>query len=335
MELIPTLLILLVLCSIATLIAKRINISTVIGLIITGIIIGTEPLQPILIGSHKEIILTLGNLGLLFLMFTAGLEVSWSLLYKERKDSFLIALFGGLTPFFLGTGVFLLLDFPLEAALTIGVCISITAEATKARVLLELKKLKTKVGSLMMGAGIVDDIIGVTLFLLVIYLATQNVNAHEPLMLSATLGVFFLGIFIHHLIGREHTAITAIEDISLYLVVPFFFIAMGIHFSFSSLSINPLFLILIITVAVLGKLIGTLATHPFITDLTLRQLFLIGWGMNSRGAVELAIAFIAYFLGLIGPTIYSSLIIMALVTTMGFPLIIKSIIRKDAQIMDE
>lgn len=335
MELILSLVILLAICTVTTLIAKNIKVSTVIGLIVTGIIIGTEPLQSIFIGSHKETILTLGNVGLLFLMFTAGLEVSWSLLYKERKDSFIVATFGAFTPFLLGTGIFVLLDFPLEAALSIGVCISITAEATKARVLLELKKLKTKVGSLMMGAGIVDDIMGVTLFLAVIYLTTHNFSAKEPLMLTLTLGAFFLGIIVHHLMGREHTLIAGMEDISLYLFVPFFFIAMGIHFSFSSLTINPIFLILIITVAVFGKLFGTMATRPFITDLKLRQLFLIGWGMNSRGAVELAIAYIAFSLGLISAPIYSSLVIMALVTTLSFPIIVKSIIRKDPQIMDE
>ena len=48
-----------------------------------------------------------------------------------------------------------------------GIAISITAEATKARVLLELKKLRTRIGSAMMGAGIIDDILGLVLFIIV------------------------------------------------------------------------------------------------------------------------------------------------------------------------
>jgi len=76
-------------------------------------------------------------------------------------------------------------------------------------------------------------------------------------------------------------------------------------------------------------MIGTLITYPFL-DFTFRQLYLIGWAMNSRGAIEIALALIAFKEGLIPVDVYSSLIIMALVTTFTFPFIITRMIKKRA-----
>ena len=56
--------------------------------------------------------------------------------------------------------------------------------------------------------------------------------------------------------------------------------------------------------------------------------------MNSRGAVELAIALIAFRSGLIPTELYSSLVIMALFTTLLFPFIIIRMIKKDSRIMN-
>jgi len=56
--------------------------------------------------------------------------------------------------------------------------------------------------------------------------------------------------------------------------------------------------------------------------------------MNSRGAIELAFALIAFRTDLISADIYSSLIIMALITTIAFPFVIAPIIRKNPRIMD-
>jgi len=56
--------------------------------------------------------------------------------------------------------------------------------------------------------------------------------------------------------------------------------------------------------------------------------------MNSRGAVELALLFIAFNLRILDTDIYSSLVIIALVTTLLFPFVVRSMIRKEPRIMN-
>jgi Kef-type K+ transport system membrane component KefB len=92
-------------------------------------------------------------------------------------------------------------------------------------------------------------------------------------------------------------------------------------------------LLIIIGIAMAGKLAGTFLTKPF-TKLNWKQLHLIGWGMNSRGAIELALALIAFRSALIPVELYSSLVIMALTTTLIFPFVITRMIKKEPGLMN-
>jgi len=89
----------------------------------------------------------------------------------------------------------------------------------------------------------------------------------------------------------------------------------------------------VVAVAIAGKLVGTMLAYPF-SSLSLRQLMLVGWGMNSRGVIELVIANIALSAGLIDSKLYSAIVFMSIVTTLIFPLAIKSALRKDPTLMD-
>lgn len=317
-----------------TIAAKKLNISVVIGLITSGIILGSPEIKRILIGSNTEFILGLGNFGFLTLMFLAGMEISWCMLYKERKEALFLAIFAATIPLFLGFSAFFTLGFPLKTCLIVGISMSITAEATKARVLLELDKLDTEVGSLMMGAGIIDDILGLFLFAIVSYFFTGKAATQELYQTILAICVFFLGILVHKFIGRHKKFVSQAERFLLLFLIPFFFISMGIHFSFQSILLNPKFLLIILTIAITGKILGSMASEPFV-QLGWKQLYLVGWGMNSRGAVELALALLAYQAGFIERDIYSSLVIMALMTTLVFPFIIRKMIKKTPDIMGE
>ena len=77
---------------------------------------------------------------------------------------------------------------------------------------------------------------------------------------------------------------------------------------------------------------GALLATPF-TDLSMRQCHLIGWGMNSRGAIELVIATFAFSNNMIPIEIYSGLVVMALVTTLIFPIVMKILISHDRSIL--
>lgn len=318
----------------STLLARKLKISSVVGLILCGIVLGSPPVERFLIGSNTEVILWLGKLGFFALVFFAGLEISWCMLYKERKEALIVAFFAALIPLTLGISTFIALGFSLVTCFTIGISMSITAEATKAQELLELGKLDSDVGVVMMGAGIIDDVLALSLFAGATYFFTGKANTHEFTKVIIAIGVFILGIAVHRYVGRHKKIVSTAERLLLVFVIPFFFISIGIDFSFSSLFLNPLLLIIILIIAITGKIIGSLIAKPF-THLTWKQLYLVGWGMNSRGAIELALVLLAYQAGLIERDVYSSLVIMALVTTLLFPFILKRMLKKNPDIMGE
>jgi len=332
MHILLTLVSILIISGIFTYIAPKLKIPREVALIISGLLIGNTLLKDIIIKNHETTLSTLSMVALISLMFLAGIESSWKLLFKEKKDSLIIAVFSAIIPFIFGTAILYVFGYPAMTALITGVCLTITAEATKARTLLELKKIKTKVGSTMMSAGFIDDLLGIITFTLIL-IFLKSVYTREGLILIATIMFFFIGLTTKKLLGRDNKILIKLEKILLLFLIPFFFVSMGIHFELNSLILNPLIVVLIIVVATISKLIATLLTKPF-TTFSYEQLNLIGWAMNSRGAIELALALIAFKASLIPIEIYSSLVLMTLITTLTFPFIITRIIKKQPKIMN-
>ncbi len=315
------------------LIGNKLKISPVVSMIIAGLVIGSSALKEIIIEPNISYVLSLGDFGLLCLMLFAGMESSWSMLYKEKKDSVIIAVFATFIPLLLGLFTFLLMGFPLSTSLIVGICMCITAEATKAKELLELKKLKTKIGSLLMGAGILDDLIGITLFIGSVYLFTNTLITKETIIIFGGIAAFLTGIFIQKVTGKKRYKIPYVENFLFFFIVPFFFISMGLYFNLIVLTLNPFLLAIIIITAISGKILGVMLARPFI-KLHIKQLYLVGWGMNSRGAIELVIVFTAFKVGLLDPILYSGLVVMALTTTFIFPFFIRRMIKKNPKIMN-
>lgn len=332
MHIIITLMICIVISFLFTKFAKKLKLSAVIGLIIAGIVMGS-PLLALFIEPNTGVILDLGSLGLIFLMFLAGMEVSFDMLKKEEKDSLIVGSLATIVPFLMGFVAFLFLGFSFFTSLTVGICMSITAEATTSLVLLELNKLKTRIGSLMLESGIIDDILGISLFVFVVYLFTGNFTTGEVITLVLSVAGFGIGIIVNKFLGREHEKINYLENFLMIFVIPFFFISLGVYFSLKSLTLNPLLLIIIVVIAMTGKIAGVMLAGPLI-KLPLNKLYLVGWGMNSRGAVGLAVAFIALKIGLLGSTLYSGLVFMTLITTLIFPFIIRRMVEKYPDIME-
>ena len=332
MHIIITLMICIVISFLFTKFAKKLKLSAVIGLIIAGIVMGS-PLLALFIEPNTGVILDLGSLGLIFLMFLAGMEVSFDMLKKEEKDSLIVGSLATIVPFLMGFVAFLFLGFSFFTSLTVGICMSITAEATTSLVLLELNKLKTRIGSLMLESGIIDDILGISLFVFVVYLFTGNFTTGEVITLVLSVAGFGIGIIVNKFLGREHEKINYLENFLMIFVIPFFFISLGVYFSLKSLTLNPLLLIIIVVIAMTGKIAGVMLAGPLI-KLPLNKLYIVGWGMNSRGAVGLAVAFIALKIGLLGSTLYSGLVFMTLITTLIFPFIIRRMVEKYPDIME-
>lgn len=332
MNLFLTIPLIIVIAGIANTAAKKLRVPSVVALIAVGLVIGTPGIEKALIGDNAHTISIIGDIGLLCLMFLAGLESSWKMLYKEKVDAAVVAVFGVIVPLAVGLFAFKVMGFSWKTSFIIGVCMSISAEATRAKVLMELNKMESRVGASLIGAGIIDDTIGLSLFVLIMLFVGKG-NTREELLVAGSIIVFFIGLVVRRFFGHKNKPIKFVEKGMNWLLVPFFFITIGFHFEFQSLILNPWTLTAIVVIAVLAKLAGAFLTKPFL-NFSWKQLHLIGWSMNSRGALELALALIAFRTNLLPNKLYSAIVIMALLTTLSFPFIMTYMVRHNEGIME-
>ncbi len=114
----------------------------------------------------------LAELGILFLMFLSGLEINFSDLKKVKNPSIFVAVGGVIVPLLMGMVVSHFFGFSWHIGLVIGLILVATSVGVPVRVLMDLQKLNTEVGLTILGAAVMDDVIGIILFVSVLGVAT-------------------------------------------------------------------------------------------------------------------------------------------------------------------
>ncbi len=152
----------------------------------------------------------------------------------------------------------------------------------------------------------------------VVFLAVlMSALATESIGIDGMFGAFLLGAVIPHdsTIARELTH--KLEDPVTILLLPAFFAYTGMRTQIGLVTGVESWLIcgLIIVVATLGKFGGTVAAAR-LTGLGWRDSAVLGTLMNTRGLMELVVLNIGLDLGVISPTLFAMMVLMALVTTM-------------------
>ncbi len=132
----------------------------------------------------------------------------------------------------------------------------------------------------------------------------------------------------------EHAVEKNLKIVTFGLIVPFFYLQIGLNFDIQAIILYPILILTVVALGFIGKMIGTLAAKPF-TTLTTKQLVLVGWGMNSRGVIELAIAELArQNIPNFPIELYTAIVTMSLITTFGFPIALQYYLKKYPKIMD-
>jgi Kef-type K+ transport system membrane component KefB len=157
-------------------ISYKLNQPSVLGELIVGIVLGPSLLDflhwPYFTDEHlSETISHLAELGVLLLMFIAGLDLHLSDLAKSGKVSALAGIFGVIVPMGLGTLLGLAFRLDTLSALFIGLVLSATSVSISAQTLMELNVLRSRVGISLLGAAVFDDILvvlGLSVFIAVI-----------------------------------------------------------------------------------------------------------------------------------------------------------------------
>ncbi len=183
-----------------SILTKRYNMPQVVGALVAGLLLGPSflgLLQP------TEFLSCVSELGVIVLMFSAGLETDLQELKRSGKASFVIALIGVIVPLLGGYAVAAGVNRGHDGAflenLFVGVVLTATSVSITVETLKEMGKLSTKASNAILGAAIIDDVLGLLALTIVTSLGDQSVSL---LLVMGKIVAFFalsivLGIFLH------------------------------------------------------------------------------------------------------------------------------------------
>lgn len=183
---------------------KRVDMPQVVGALIAGLVLGPSILGLL---SPTEFLSQISELGVIVLMFGAGLQTDMKELTRSGGSSFLIALCGVLVPLaggFLTAAAFNSGHEVFWENMFVGTILTATSVSISVETLKEMGKLSTRSGNAILGAALIDDILGLILLTFITSASDQSVRL-GLVMLKVVL--FFavtavLGKFLHTLIQK-------------------------------------------------------------------------------------------------------------------------------------
>lgn len=167
------LIIVLVAAKIGGELAERVAQPAVLGELLAGVVIGNLGLM---LGFHgldfigqNETIVILAEIGVVLLLFEVGLESNVQEMLSVGASSLLVAILGVVAPFFIGWGIsaWLLPDEELLVHLFIGATLCATSVGITARVLADLGKVASREAKIILGAAVIDDVLGLVILAVV------------------------------------------------------------------------------------------------------------------------------------------------------------------------
>ncbi|OQA40940.1 MAG: High-affinity Na(+)/H(+) antiporter NhaS3 [Chloroflexi bacterium ADurb.Bin325] len=200
LQLLLELTILITAAKLAGYLSTRFNQPAVLGEILAGLILGPSliDLQSAAFFSSPhlgETIAELAEIGVIFLMFLAGLEVDLEQMRKAGRVVILAGLMGVAVPLVLGMLTMLPFGFDLTAALGLGMILTATSVSISAQTLLELDVLRSREGIALLGAAVVDDVAAIILLSVFIALATGGGGGVGAILILLARVVGFAVIF--------------------------------------------------------------------------------------------------------------------------------------------
>ena len=210
LELLVVIAIILVAAKGSGIIAVRLGQPAVLGELSAGVILGPSVLNMfgwdyLSAPALEDMTLTLAGLGVVFLMFLAGLETDLAEVNKVRKVAFLAGAMGVMFPLALGTAVTLPFDFTMKEAIFAGIILSATSVSISARTLMELGVLQGRQGISILAAAVIDDVIVILILSFFVAFAVDSGDGGggttEVLLIIGRVLLFFIvalivGLFV-------------------------------------------------------------------------------------------------------------------------------------------
>ncbi|MDQ7818360.1 MAG: cation:proton antiporter [Melioribacteraceae bacterium] len=151
----------------------------------------------------------------------------------------------------------------------------------------------------------------------------------EYIGIHAIFGVFIVGIAIGDSVHLREETREIIYQFVTNLFAPLFFVSIGLRINFIE-NFDPLIVGIFLLLAFIGKVVGC-SLGAYLGGLSKNDSLIIGFGMNSRGAMEIVLGTLAFQYGLINEKVFVALVIMALVTSISSAPIMSYFIKRGKQ----
>ena len=220
-------------------ILKKVHLPTIIGYIFTGTIIAYS--FDLHDAVHNQELKEIAEFGIVFLMFTIGLEFSVEHLKRMRKEVFVT----GNLQIFITSFIFVILsilifNFDFKTAMIIGSALCLSSTAIVLKTFNETKEINKSYGQRVLGILIMQDIVVIPILLMITFFATQNQSVSSILLeaiISAVILLFILFIVGKYLLDPFLYQITKTGSDELF-VGSVLFIAIGASYMAHSLGFS-------------------------------------------------------------------------------------------------
>ena len=182
--------------------SEKVNMPQVVGALIAGLLLGPSCFG--LIGESDFLVKT-AEIGVIILMFTAGLDTDVQELKHTGLSAFIIATIGVIVPFLGGAGCYLLFNGEPDSlrmlkAAFIGVILTATSVSITVETLREVGKLKSRVGTAIMAAAVIDDVLGIIVLTVLTGFTDSTV---QPVTIFIRIIAYFICLAIVAIVIRK------------------------------------------------------------------------------------------------------------------------------------
>ncbi|MCZ2203198.1 MAG: cation:proton antiporter, partial [Cylindrospermopsis raciborskii PAMP2012] len=188
----------------------------------------TPEATPAVFAAQSEVISVLAELGVIILLFEIGLESNLKDLMEVGIQAFVVAVVGVAVPFAAGTaGLMIIFGIAPVPAIFAGAALTATSIGITSRVLSEIGRLNSKEGQIILGAAVIDDILGIIVLAVVASLAKDGaVDVGNVIYLIASATGFIIGaVILGNVFNKSFVAIADMLKTRGGVVIPAFIFA--------------------------------------------------------------------------------------------------------------
>lgn len=321
MNIFLSLALILVAAKLLGMLAKRLQVPSVVGELFAGILIGPSILAWI---HPSEILSILAEIGVILLLFEVGLDSHFDILKKVGRPAMMVAIVGFVLPFLFAFPLsHFAFDRPIMPSLFMAGALTATSIGITVRVLVDLKQRHRREANIVIAAAIFDDILGVALLGILLSLASTSMGSFSSLFETGFILIAFsLGLILSRRESFKEKRTKHLRSL-IEVITPIFFVMVGASINLQSITWNSPAIWILFVSLLLVAFLGKFASGFAIMKEPRSIQTIVGLSMLPRGEVGLIFAQLGLQSGVLNQEEYTVLILVVVATTFMAPFLLR------------